>query len=331
MGRLAVVIPWWNEHPGFENTLASVLQFRPEDCQVWVVHNKPYDDPWELSGEVNFLHCDARSEVELVERGWRHSSSQYVHILRCGYEATQDWADEALAHFQEERTASAVPVIVPRQNRHQLAAAGVSLTRHAVRHVVGEGWLLKDVTNQLRTTILGPTLAAGFYCRAALEQAGGFDRRLDMQGADIDLACTLRQLGFSTCLVESSIVLGPAELPAVAGFRAALLAARLYWRYAPRPRIWAHVVRTVQVVGRIRRCRSMGQVLGELSGSLLGYLETLGRRSMQSPARGPSAPVIVSPTAESASHPAGQPAPVISPIQEQHIGVPEAQRARRAA
>ena len=47
-----------------ESTLVSVLENRPRDCEVIVVSNRKYDDPYSLAGEVTFIEADRRSSSQ---------------------------------------------------------------------------------------------------------------------------------------------------------------------------------------------------------------------------------------------------------------------------
>jgi len=55
--RLSIVIPCLGGAAEFDATLVSVLQHRPADCEVLVIHNEPYDDPYALGHEVRFVEC----------------------------------------------------------------------------------------------------------------------------------------------------------------------------------------------------------------------------------------------------------------------------------
>ncbi len=48
---------------GLETTLVSVLERRPEGCEVFVVLNVPYHDPYGLQGEIQILQAP-------LKQGW---------------------------------------------------------------------------------------------------------------------------------------------------------------------------------------------------------------------------------------------------------------------
>ena len=61
VARLSIVIPVLRQLDRLEDTLISVLENRPPDCQIVVVLNEPYNDPYALSGEVCFIQAAAGS------------------------------------------------------------------------------------------------------------------------------------------------------------------------------------------------------------------------------------------------------------------------------
>ena len=52
--RLSIVIPALASVEALERTLVSVLEKRPADCEIIVVLNTSYDDPYQLTDEVHF-------------------------------------------------------------------------------------------------------------------------------------------------------------------------------------------------------------------------------------------------------------------------------------
>jgi len=55
--RLSIVIPVLGDPRKLDDTLVSVLENRPAHCEILVVHNEPYDDPYQLSNEVCFIEA----------------------------------------------------------------------------------------------------------------------------------------------------------------------------------------------------------------------------------------------------------------------------------
>ena len=59
MPRLSIVIPVLGDPQQLDDTLLSVLENRPARCEIVVVHNRPYHDPYHLCEEVRFIQAEA--------------------------------------------------------------------------------------------------------------------------------------------------------------------------------------------------------------------------------------------------------------------------------
>src|SRR4029079_2160236 len=94
--RLSIIIPCLGGGAEFDGTLVSVLQNRPADCEVLVAHSEPYDDPYDLRGEVHFIEVPAASLVERLTDALDAASGEIVHIIGCGLEARESWTAPAL-------------------------------------------------------------------------------------------------------------------------------------------------------------------------------------------------------------------------------------------
>lgn len=236
MPRLSIVIPSLGGAEEFEATLASVLQNRPADCEVLVVHRGPYDDPYALAGEVRFLQADQDSLVGQMNEALRHASGTVVHFLRCGLETTEGWVEAALGHFVNPEVAAVVPLVLA-DVRQTLLAAGIRWTRGGRRQVVADPRVFQPGHDRLRAGILGPTLLAGFYRREVLCALDGFDHRLGDRLADAEMALALRDLELRVVCEPACRLIQiqpPAEAsPAV--FHRGWAEEYLFWRSVPRP------------------------------------------------------------------------------------------------
>ena len=63
MPRLSIVIPVLGNLDRLEDTLVSVLANRPADCQVVVVLDQPYADPYDLKDEVQFIELPGQGRL----------------------------------------------------------------------------------------------------------------------------------------------------------------------------------------------------------------------------------------------------------------------------
>ena len=55
MPRLSIIVPHRQDDQQLEATILSVLENRPRDCEVIVVHDGSYLDPYQLSDELIYV------------------------------------------------------------------------------------------------------------------------------------------------------------------------------------------------------------------------------------------------------------------------------------
>jgi hypothetical protein len=233
--RLSIVIPCPACDQSFEDTLVSVLQNRPEDCEVVVVCRGDYSDPYGLRGEVRFLEMPAdTSLVELVNAGVVQSRGEIVHVLQCGIEVAEGWTEAPLRRMEDPSLGSVSPLLVSTSGAVSRATAGISYDsagRRRLRRVSAVG----ELGSVAELTILGPSFNAGFYRREALHRIGGLDPAVGTRLADVDLALALRSAGYGTACETGSRVTGPAlDQDRVLGWRESAQAEYLFWKHAGR-------------------------------------------------------------------------------------------------
>jgi hypothetical protein len=254
--RLSILIPCLGGSAEFESTLVSVLQNRPPRCEVLVLHTAPYDDPYRLTGEVQFLRCErARSLVELVNAGIEAARGEILHVLACGLEASDGWTEAALPHFDDDEVAAVIPAVVGSQS--QAISTGLRVTLGGRRRVLKSGRL---------AGICGPTLAAGFYRREVLAALAGFDTIAGDQWADAGFALDLQELGLrATVEVRSRIqqTSDPLAGSKSSGFKTGIAAERVFGRNAARvglPLALApHLLTVLADVGQFRLPHLLGR------------------------------------------------------------------------
>ncbi|MFV1966297.1 MAG: glycosyltransferase family 2 protein [Pirellulaceae bacterium] len=270
MPRLSIVIPCLSENEQFENTLISVLRNRPRDCEVLVIYPGTYPDPYDLEGEVCFV--ETRSEaslLELVHVGWARSTGEVVHILQCGMQVDEGWTDAILARFDKLSIGSVSPLVERQSEDSGRIVAGV---RHGLlgRKLV---YRASSASPQTAPTILGPTLAAGFYRRAALEEVRGFDAVVGDRYGDVDVALALESAGYDSVCEPSSLVTATRTENQPLGFADARRAERLFWKHLPphekTGRIFLHLMTVVAEFlfpfpGPRRAVRLLGRLVGSL-------------------------------------------------------------------
>lgn len=228
MPRLSILVPLTGPVPLFENTLASVLQNRPADCDVLVVHPESYDDPWEVMDEVQLLETPVGVPLlEMLDASLPYVRGEFLHILQPGLEVTEGWADRALEAFCTDDVVAVSPWLVEAADTKRLAARGVSFDPRGGRMIVGAGVDVERANAALRARaqrksrvdsrrladeVLGPTLQAGFYRTQPLAEIGGWETSLGLAWADIDLALSFADAGFRCVESAESVILGPSEV-----------------------------------------------------------------------------------------------------------------------
>ncbi len=121
--RLSIVIPIGKDLAAFENTLISVLENRPSGCEVLVVDDGQYDDPFDLGDEVRFVVATSSNLVDLIAAGAANSRGRFVHVMADGVKATDRWMDAAVEKFEHHDAASVTPVI-RNSKTNRIVAAG---------------------------------------------------------------------------------------------------------------------------------------------------------------------------------------------------------------
>jgi hypothetical protein len=203
--RLSIVIPCLGPCEQFEDTLASVLQHRPDRSEIIVSHCRPYSDPYQLRGEVSFTHVPSNSLVDLINDAVQDARGDVVHVLASGTEVQEGWTHAALRHFADPRIAAVAPLVLRHEAPGRLETMGVGYSPGGGRISVGHDLSIPD-HHALLDEVLGPSLLAGFFSKDALLALGGFCREVGDELADIDLALSLRDLGCRSVLEPKSQV-----------------------------------------------------------------------------------------------------------------------------
>jgi hypothetical protein len=280
-----------------EDSLVSVLQNRPDDCEIIVVLNRAYDDPYDLQGEVRFVEAARGSRmVDSLNLGVGLSRAAVVHLLTCGVTVTEGWADRAMVHFQDPAVAAVAPLVVDAANPQRLICAGAAYhpsgrIRKLAARFAAEGPFPAEA-------LVDPDLPVAFYRTALLKRVGPFSRHAGDWLSGLDMALALTQAGFR-CVLEPQCRLRAGSLGEYrqgAGHRA-WGAERLFWSWIPpaaRFRCLAMHALLVAAEWGVRLPRPAG--IAGLAGRLIGAVQAAFSRSRrQLPA--PAAPSVVLPAA----------------------------------
>jgi GT2 family glycosyltransferase len=230
--RLAIIIPAVSTVESLEATLVSVLENRPRDCEVLVVANFCYDDPYSLHDEVRFLTAPGESDfVTCANVGVAATRAPLVHVLAAGCEASEGWADAALAHFRDPRVAAVAPLLLKIKRRQRVLAAGIDYRAGGARRHPAPG--LEKAKAAGPRPVFGACGFAGFFRKSVLESIGGWNHQAGTGLADVELAWSLRRLGYlAVCEPESQVLSSAAAVARESAFRQGFYAERTFWRNA---------------------------------------------------------------------------------------------------
>ena len=219
--HLSIVIPASRDTVALELTLAAALEHQPDDCEVIVVNDGSYNDPYELDDEV----APTPNAIDLINAGSRAAAGSVVHVLQSGVEVKSGWTDAALGHFEDPQVGSVAPELL-------LSGAAATANRGVDQRWGGSRVFVQSTARRNERDPLGPTIWGGFYRRSAIESVGGWDPQLGIECADLDLALSLRQIGFDSVSEPASrIRMAGCAIKEASGFRHGRAEERLFWKH----------------------------------------------------------------------------------------------------
>jgi hypothetical protein len=194
--RLSIIIPHRNDQQ-LEETILSVLENRPRDCEIIVAHNGSYGDPYHLADEVVYVQEEAGSTVvELLNAGLMATCSPVVCTLIDGAVVSTDWAELPLKRFARQEVATVAP---------QLQVGRSAVSGIAEQSIRSKAKLRSGKVESTNASAVAPTIAAGFYRRKLLLALGGWNDEVSAGTADVELALLMSDLGL-ICECESQVV-----------------------------------------------------------------------------------------------------------------------------
>lgn len=225
---LSIVIPTVADTAALEETLVSVLENRPPDCEIVVPLSCGYDDPWNIRDEVTFVQAPRGSRlVACTNLGIASSRGSVVHVLAAGWKATPGWTDRPLEWFATDDIAAVVPAVVAADDSAQVVSTGVRLSRGGRRIAA----TAPRQTDTMLAKGAAPILEAGFWRADVLQMAGpGFATACGDAYADADMAAAVNCLPLPVVYESSSRVVSGPTRRGPRAFKAGLHAERLFWR-----------------------------------------------------------------------------------------------------
>ncbi len=170
--RLSIIVPLGTNDAAFEETLVSVLANRPVGCEILVVHDGNYSDPFNIVDEVRFVIASSNHMIDLITAGVDSARARFVHILTPGFRATDQWTDAAMAKFQRHDTAVVAPLILDQAKRNIVAAGWNDSSFRLCQPNTQATTQRENATSE----IVGAFLQASFWRREVLQSlAAAFD------------------------------------------------------------------------------------------------------------------------------------------------------------
>lgn len=217
--KLSIVIPASGSQTEIDDTLVSVLENRPADCEIVLSHPVDYQDPYQLDDEVRLIECSRADSASLWNAGMMAAQGQIVHALSPGMIVHADWCEHAVHAFDQDASVGAVaPTLICPQQRRLI---------RGIDYHVGAG---KRVVHHKRQTVLAPLLGTGFYLRRALHFMHGFDARFQVW-ADVELGLRMHSANYR-CVADQHAQLrasSPLTL-SMDGYRAGQIRGNLFLR-----------------------------------------------------------------------------------------------------
>lgn len=233
MARLSIVIPVVNGLKGFEDTLVSVLENRPADCQIVVVFNQPYDDPYDIEDEVDFVRVAPRAGLaESLAQGLLAAEAPVIHLLTAGVQVGPGWAEHAMERFADPDVGAVAPVVLDGLLPERVVCAGLAYSAGGSTVHIGAGRPINQLDDR-RMGLCGPDPLAAFYRKTALEAILPMTKQAGDTVVGIEIALLLRQAGLR-CIVEPECrtYADPTLAATPNSLRKGFDAERLFWRWA---------------------------------------------------------------------------------------------------
>ena len=230
VSRSSIIIPVLGELPPFEDTLVSVLENRPDDCQVLAAFNRPYNDPYGLEGEVQFVLASPKAGMAGLVNAHRALPGAVracARLRRRGRTGLGRRRPDLLRRPACRRGGYAAAVA---QTPGRIVSAGIGCSAGGgVRYLAAGKRLAKQ---KAFYAPLGPDATAAFYRRSTLAALGGMPTDVGDELAGVELALRLQQAGYA-CALATECRLTYQKLTTAAGpLQRGWHAERQFWRWA---------------------------------------------------------------------------------------------------
>lgn len=207
MARLTVIIPFPFRTPTelFEETCASVLEFRPDGAEILVVNAGGYDDCYQIGEEeVRFVHAEPESSlIDCINLGIREADAPLVHPILCGVTAEEGWTDGAIKRFEKPVVSAVIPLILQSVSE-SLSPTGLRVRAGLVYARSGKLFPIRRDTPTAGWNRVVPTIGGAFFRREPLLDLGLFSPSFSATFAYADMTMLLDAIRQRTVIETSS-------------------------------------------------------------------------------------------------------------------------------
>jgi len=145
----------------------------------------------------------------------------------------EGWTEPALDWFSDPMVGAVSPLVLQHDDPSRIASAGVRYTAGGRRLLNGVGAEVQSIEEVVARNIIGPTMAAAFYRRSAIDALGGLCEKAGVGFADVDMAMSLKALRYRCVLEPDCVAVGHAiDNAGGQTFHAGRCAERVFWRHA---------------------------------------------------------------------------------------------------
>ena len=209
MCRFSIIVPFVQPYCSFDDTLASVLRYRPRNSIVVVVHDGTYQDPHDLSDEIELIIAAApasRSSClsDFLSAGVTQAEGQITVWIRPGVELDEGWESKLFVEFSDPFVASVSPIVFDRNAPTKVVAAGVAAERTGNRKISGVSQRVAKFRRNFEQPV-GPTSWLAAWRTKTLQSILPLSDGLRDVYLDLEIGLSLNRAGFRTALSNSFV------------------------------------------------------------------------------------------------------------------------------
>lgn len=188
MPRLSTIIPHRGNSHALEATILSLLENQTGDCEIILVHDGSYADPYQLSDELLIIEETNSNPLALLNVGLMAACAPIVCVLSPGVCVTDCGWLRAAELIDPSAGVNAVALTTVNGAK---ASGGISEKIHCDSSRLQSG----PVEQKRNEDACGPSLLAGMYDRRTLLALDGWCEQLAWDNADIELSLLMNKMG----------------------------------------------------------------------------------------------------------------------------------------